>query len=171
MNLWGPRARSSLRNLPNPLPPRSLQPLSLQPLSLQPLSLQPRASNRGASAAQAPGPPQTPLVLKASRPKPEPHEATQPSQILSDPEEAHDATEPSAVLGHDEEADEEADEATQPAAAPAPAPDEAPGPQGAFDTHGWWALQKEAAREEQVRRQGSGEQNGDSVAAAEEQGR
>jgi hypothetical protein len=118
-----------------------------------------------ATAAQAPGPPQTPLVLKASRPKPEPREATQPSQILPDPEEAHDATEPSAVLSHDEEADE----ATQPAAAPAP--DEAPGPQGAFDTHGWWAQQKEAAREEQVQRQGSGEQNGDSVAAAEEQGR
>jgi hypothetical protein len=125
----------------------------------------PTAEQAAAEAPEAPEPPQTPLVLKASRPRPEPHEATQPSQILPDPGEAHDATEPSAVLGHDADADE----ATQPAAALAP--DEPPGPQGAFDTHGWWALQKEAAREEQVQRQGSGEQDGDSVAAAEEQGR
>ena len=148
----------------SPEPPAAAEPPTAEPPTAEP----PTAEH---PAAQAPGPPQTPLVLKASRPKPEPHEPTQPSQILSDPEEAHDATEPSAVLGHDEEADKEADEATQPAAVPAPAPDEAPGPQGAFDTHGWWALQKEAAREEQVRRQDSGEQNGDSVAAAEEQGR
>jgi hypothetical protein len=117
-----------------------------------------------AADAGAPEPPRTPLVLKVSRPRPEPHEPTQPSQILSDPGEGHDATEPSAILGHDEEAGE----ATQPG--PALAPDETPGPQGAFDTHGWWALQKEAAREEQVQRPGSGEQDGDSVTAAEEQG-
>ena len=145
------------------------EPPTTEPPTTEPPTTEPPTA--AATAAQAPGPPQTPLVLKASRPRPEPHEPTQPSQILSDPEEAHDATEPSAVLSHDEEADQEADQATQPAAAPALAPDEAPGPQGAFDTHGWWAQQKEAAREEQVQRQGSGEQNGDSVAAAEEQGR
>jgi hypothetical protein len=148
--------------LPATEPAAAEPPTAEHPAAEHPAAEPPTAA---ATAAQAPGPPQTPLVLKASRPKPEPHEPTQPSQILSDPEEAHDATEPSAVLSHDEEADE----ATQPAAAPAP--DEAPGPQGAFDTHGWWAQQKEAAREEQVQRQGSGEQNGDSVAAAEEQGR
>ena len=154
---------------PTAEPPTAEHPATEYPTAAPPTAEHPAAEppTAAATAAQAPGPPQTPLVLKASRPKPEPHEATQPSQILSDPEEAHDATEPSAVLSHDEEADE----ATQPAAAPALAPDEAPGPQGAFDTHGWWAQQQEAAREEQVQRQGSGEQNGDSVAAAEEQGR
>jgi hypothetical protein len=107
---------------------------------------------------QAPGPPRTMLVLKAS--KPEPHEATQPSQTLPDP----DAAEPSAVH-HD---DEDSGEATQPSATLGP--HEAPGPQGAFDTHGWWAEQKEAAREEQAHRRGSGERDDGSMAAAEEQG-
>ena len=144
--------------------PAAAEPAATEPATTEPAATEPPAAEEPPTA-EAPAPPQTPLVLKASRPKPEPHEPTQPSQILSDPEEAHDATEPSAVLGHDEEADE----ATQPDAAPAP--DEAPGPQGAFDTHGWWAQQKEAAREEQVQRQGSGEQNGNSVSAAEEQGR
>jgi hypothetical protein len=155
--------------LESPEHPAAAEPPTAEPPTAEHPSAEPPTA--AATAAQAPGPPQTPLILKASRPKPEPHEPTQPSQILSDPEAAHDATEPSAVPSHDEGADEGADEATQPAAAPALDPDEAPGPQGAFDTHGWWALQKEAAREEQVRRQGSGEQNGDSVAAAEEQGR
>jgi len=104
----------------------------------------PAAAAAAAAATQVPRPPQTRLTLKASAPKPEPHEATQPSQTLQDPGEAHDATEPSAVLGDD---GEESGEATQPSAAPVP--DEAAGPQGAFDTHGWWAEQKEAAREEQ----------------------
>jgi len=117
-----------------------------------------------AAAATAPGQPRTTMVLKASGPKqPEPHEVTQPSQALQDPGDADDATEPSAILRHD---DQESGEPTQPSATQAP--NEAPGPQGAFDTHGWWAEQKEAAREEQARRQASGEQ-GD-VAAAEEQG-
>ena len=159
-----PATEPAATELPAAEPPTAEHPATEPPTTEPPTAEPPTAA---ATAAQAPGPPQTPLVLKASRPKPEPHEPTQPSQILSDPEEAHDATEPSAALSHDEEADE----ATQPAAAPALAPDEAPGPQGAFDTHGWWAQQKEAAREEQVQRQGSGEQNGDSVAAAEEQGR
>ena len=107
-------------------------------------------------------------MLKASAPKPEPHEATQPSQTLPDPEDVHDATEPSAVLRDDEESGE----ATQPSATVAP--DEPKGPQGAFDTHGWWAEQaeqQEAARHDQPHRQASAEQEGDSMAAAEEQGR
>ena len=104
-------------------------------------------------------------MLKASAPTPEPHEATQPSQTLPDPEDVHDATEPSAVLRDDEESGE----ATQPSATVAP--DEPKGPQGAFDTHGWWAEQQEAARHDQPHRQASAGQEGDSMAAAEEQGR
>jgi len=101
-----------------------------------------------APTVPVPGPPQTPLVLKASGPKPERHEPTQPSPILPDPGEEHDAAQPSATT----------------------APDDAPGPQGAFDTHGWWAEQQEAARQEQTRRQAAGEQDDESMAAAEEQG-
>ena len=118
-----------------------------------------------AAAAATPGPQRTTMVLKASGPKPpEPHEATQPSQALQDPGDEDDATEPSAVLRDD---DNESGEPTQPSATLAPP--EAPGPQGAFDTHGWWAEQKEAAREEQARRQASGDDG--SMATAEEQGR
>ena len=107
-----------------------------------------------AEAAQVPGPPQTPLVLKASAakapPAPEPDEATQPSETLQEPE-AHDATQPSETL----------------------APHQTQGPQGAFNTHDWWAEQDRAAREETARRQAagpSGVTEDDSLAAAEEQG-
>jgi hypothetical protein len=134
----------------------------------EPLGAAEPAVAAAATAAQAPEPPRTPLVLKASAPKPEPHEATQPSQTLPDPGDVHDATESSAVLRDDEESGE----ATQPSATVAP--DEPKGPQGAFDTHGWWAEQaeqQEAARHDQPRRQASAEQEGDSMAAAEEQGR
>ena len=97
---------------------------------------------------EAPQPPRTPLVLKASPakapPAPEPHEATQPSEVLQDP----DATQPS----------------------PTQAQYETPGPQGAFDTHDWWAEQERAAREETARRQATGPSEGDSLTAAEEQG-
>jgi hypothetical protein len=108
---------------------------------------------------------QTPLVLKASGPKPppepEPHEITQPSEIpdLAPPSESLDATQPS--------------EATQENPA---TPGEVPGPQGAFDTHGWWAEQQEAAQKEQDRRKAAGESeeagapDDDPLAAAEEQG-
>jgi len=109
---------------------------------------------------EAPQPPRTPLVLKASPakapPAPEPHEATQPSEVLQDP----DATQPSEVL--------QDPDATQPS--PTQAPYETPGPQGAFDTHDWWAEQERAAREETARRQATGPSEGDSMAAAEEQG-
>ena len=106
------------------------------------------------SPPRPPEPPQTPLVLKASPakapPAPEPHEATQPSETLQDPEDP-DATQPSETL----------------------APHETQGPQGAFDTHDWWAEQERAAREEAARRQAagpSGVAEDDSMAAAEEQG-
>ena len=137
-----------------------------------------------AATAPAPGPPQTALVLKASGPKPERHEPTQPSPTLPDPESADDATLPSAVLGEGKEPNEEPSEepSEEPGEEPGGEPgeitqpsaplarDDVPGPQGAFDTHGWWAEQQEAARQEQARRQPAGEQDDESVAAAEEQG-
>jgi hypothetical protein len=95
---------------------------------------------------------QTPLVLKASGPKPPPlpesrGATTQPSEI-------HAPTEPNAVL--------------KPGT---------PGPQGTFDTHDWWAEQTEAAREERARRQAAGETDeeesgrpADDPLAAEEEG-
>ena len=61
---------------------------------------------------------QTPLVLKASGPRPafaaEPHEITQPSEILdvTQPSEVHDATQPSEV--HDATQPSEVHDATQP---------------------------------------------------------
>jgi len=125
-----------------------------------------------AATAAAPGPPQTALILKASGPRPERHEPTEPSPTRPDPEAAHDATQPSAVLGEGEEPSEGPGEGpgetTQPSAPLAR--DDVPGPQGAFDTHGWWAEQQEAARQEQARRQAAGEQDDESMAAAEEQG-
>jgi hypothetical protein len=127
--------------------------------------------------------PQTPLVLKASAakvpPPPEPDEATEPSGILQEqeqeqeadaptqPSEAHDAAQPPEAdaptqpsEAHDAAQPPEADAPTQPAETMAS--HEALGPQGAFDTHDWWAEQQAAAREEAARRQ---------AAATEEQGR
>ncbi len=92
---------------------------------------------------QPPRYPQTPLILKAKAP--EPHEVTQPSEILQDPA----ATRPSETAASYE---------TQ-------------GPQGAFNTHDWWAEQEEAAREETARRQAAVPPEDDSVPATEEQGR
>ena len=106
------------------------------------------AGTDAAATVPVPGPPQTTLTLKASGPKPERHEPTQPSPVLPDPGEDQDATQPSATT----------------------APDDAPGPQSAFDTHGWWAEQQEAAREEQARRHAPSEQDDESVTTAEEQG-
>ena len=106
------------------------------------------AATDAAPTVPVPAPPQTPLVLKASGPKPERHEPTQPSPVLPDPGEDGDATQPSATT----------------------APDDAPGPQSAFDTHSWWAEQQEAAREEQARRHAASVQDDESVAKAEEQG-
>ena len=129
--------------------------------SPEPLTAEPPAA---AAATQAPGLPRTTLILKASGPRPEPHEATQPSQVLQDPEKAHDATGPTAVPRDGEEPGE----ATQPSATLVP--DDTLGPQGSFDTHGWRAQQKEAAREERAQAHAAGEEDDDSMAAAEEQG-
>jgi len=92
---------------------------------------------------------QTPLVLKASGPKPppapEPREVTQPSVIRENAEEQedHDPTQPNSSLS----------------------------PQGSFDTHDWWAEQTEAAQKERARRQAAGETDLDTEEEAEQAGR
>jgi hypothetical protein len=92
---------------------------------------------------------QTPLVLKASGPKPPPapvpDEVTQPPLVREPAEEpeAHDPTQPNATLS----------------------------PQGSFDTHDWWAEQTEAAQKERARRQAAGETDLDTEEEAEESGR
>lgn len=92
---------------------------------------------------------QTPLVLKASGPKPppapEPREVTQPSVIreTAEEQEDRDPTQPNPALS----------------------------PQGSFDTHDWWAEQTEAAQKERARRQAAGETDLDTEEEAEEGGR
>ena len=144
----------SLLMLPRPQTPRTLR--LWRPPSLE-------------EPSQTPEPPQTPLVLKASPakapPAPEPYEATQPSETLQDPEDP-DATQPSETLQDPEDPD-----ATQPSETLAP--HETQGPQGAFNTHDWWAEQERAARDEAARRRAAGPSGAggdDSMAAAEEQG-
>jgi hypothetical protein len=143
-----------------------------EPAPEPPTAESPAQEPPAAATVAAPGPPQTALILKASGPKPERNEPTQPSPTRPDPEAALDATQPSAALGEGEkpgeEPSEEPGEITQPSAPLAR--DDVPGPQGAFDTHGWWAEQQEAARQERARRQAAGEQDDESMAAAEEQG-
>ncbi len=121
------------------------------------------------ATTQAARPPQTPLVLKASAaakapPAPEPHEATQPNEALQDPEsrEGHE--------GHEGREDQEdrAGEPTQPSETLNP--HDTQGPQGTFDTYGWWAEQKAAAREEAAQPGAGPGQGDDPLAAAEEQG-
>jgi len=137
--------------LPPPEPLRPAEPLP--PME----SLPPAADTRPEEPLQVSRQPRTPLVLKASGakapPAPEP-EATQPSEILQDPG-SHDTTEPSETLQ-----DPEPHETTQPSGTLPPHGHEAHGPQGAYDTHDWWAEQKEAAREEEAFRQAAAEEQG-----------
>jgi hypothetical protein len=160
----------------SPEPGIAAEPAPEPPTAESPAQESPAQEPPAAATAPVPEPPQTALILKASGPKPEREEPTQPSPTRPDPEAEHDATQPSAVLGEGEEPSEEpaeepgeeSSETTQPLAPLAR--DDVPGPQGAFDTHGWWAEQQEAARQEQAKSQAVGEQDDESVAAAEEQG-
>jgi hypothetical protein len=79
-------------------------------------------------AAKPPGVLVAPLPPKATQPS-----ATAPSAEASRPAQA---TQPSQTL---------------------PGSHETLGPQGAYDTYGWWAQQEEAARDEEARRQGAGQ--------------
>ena len=121
-------------------------------------AVEPAADTQPEEVLQAPRPPQTPLVLKASGakapPAPEPHEATQPSETLQDPG-PDETTQPSETLQ-----DPDPHETTQPSETLASHGHDAPGPQGAYDTHGWWAEQKEAARQEESLRQAAAEEQG-----------
>ena len=101
------------------------------------------AEPRGAHARPGPDAPDAPDAGA-----PEPAGPPQPGPAA----EPHDPTRPSATMDPD-----------------APSAEDGPGPQSAFDTHGWWAEQREAAREEQARRRAEPGQD-DDMAAVEEQG-
>ena len=91
-------------------------------------------------ASQSPRAAKAPGVLVA----PLPPKATQPSATAPSPEDsrAAAATQPSPTL---------------------PGSYDALGPQGAYDTHGWWAEQEEAAREDQARRQAAAQEAGQAL--------
>jgi len=88
-----------------------------------------------ADAPQSPRATKAPGVLVA----PLPPKATQPSATTPSPEASWPAqeTQPSQTL---------------------PGSYDALGPQAAYDTHGWWAQQEEAAREEEARRQAAAQE-------------
>ena len=95
--------------------------------------LQQELANR---VAADPAPYQSPRAAKAPGVlvAPLPHPATQPSVIAPSPEaEAHQPA-PTLAGSYDVQ-----------------------GPQGAYDTHDWWAEQEAAAREEEARRQAAGQ--------------
>jgi len=98
-------------------------------------------------AAESPDAPQSPRAAKAPGVlvAPLPQRATQPSATYPPSEAAQPAqvTQPSRTL---------------------PGSYDVQGPQGAYDTHGWWAQQEEAAREEEARRQAAAHQAGQALA-------
>jgi len=91
-------------------------------------------------APQSPRAVKPPGVLVA----PLPPKATQPSATVPSPEASRPAqsTQPSQTL---------------------PGSHEALGPQGAYDTYGWWAQQEEAARDEEARRQAAAQEAGQAL--------
>ena len=91
-------------------------------------------------APQSPRAVKPPGVLVA----PLPPKATQPSATVPSPEASRPAqsTQPSQTL---------------------PGSHEALGPQGAYDTYGWWAQQEEAARGEEARRQAATQEAGQAL--------
>jgi hypothetical protein len=99
--------------------------------------LQQQLANR---VAAEPAPYQSPRAAKAPGVlvAPLPHPATQPSAISPGAEAEAEADQPA--------------QSTQPAPTLAGSYD-VQGPQGAYDTHDWWAEQEQAAREEEARRQ------------------
>jgi hypothetical protein len=99
-------------------------------------------------ALVTPGNPDAPQSPRAKAPgvlvAPLPPKATQPSATVPSPEASRpaQATQPSQTL---------------------PGSYEALGPQGAYDTHGWWAQQEEAARDEEARRQPAAQEAGQAL--------
>ena len=107
---------------------------------------EPLAASEALRAAGNPDAPQSPRVTKAPgvlvaplHPK-----ATQPSATIPSPEASPpaQATQPSQTL---------------------PGSYDALGPQAAYDTHGWWAQQGEAARQEEARRQAAAQETGQAL--------
>ena len=110
-----------------------------------PAASEPPAASEALRAAGNPDAPQSPRakppgVLVA----PLPPKATQPPATAPSPEAPRpaQATQPSQIL---------------------PGSYDALGPQGAYDTHGWWAQQEEAAREEEARRQAAAQEAGQAL--------
>jgi len=95
---------------------------------------------RNPDAPQSPRAANAPGVLVA----PLPPKATQPSATVPSPEVSQPAaaTQPSQTL---------------------PGSYDALGPQGAYDTHGWWAQQEEAAREDEARRPAAAQEAGQAL--------
>jgi hypothetical protein len=86
---------------------------------------------QGSEAAKAPGVLVAPLPQRVAEPS-----ATAPSPEAAEPAQA---TQPSPTLAGSYDVQ---------------------GPQGAYDTHDWWAEQEEAAREEEARRQAAAQEAG-----------
>jgi hypothetical protein len=115
-------------------------PRQARPTAWDPAAFEPPQSAGNPDAPESPRAAKAPGVLVA----PLPPKATQPSATVPSPEAAQPA---------------EPAEATQPSQT---VPDwyEALGPQGEYDTHGWWAQQEQAAREEEARRQAAAQEAG-----------
>ena len=107
---------------------------------------EPLAASEALRAAGNPDAPQSPRVTKAPGVlvAPLPPKATQPSATIPSPEASPpaQATQPSQTL---------------------PGSYDALGPQAAYDTHGWWAQQGEAARQEEARRQAAAQETGQAL--------
>ena len=101
------------------------------------------ATSEAPWAAENPDAPQAPRAAKAPGVlvAPLPQRSAQPSATAPSPEAAQpgQATQPSQTL---------------------PSSYDVQGPQGAYDTHDWWAEQEEAAREEEARRQAAAQEAG-----------
>jgi hypothetical protein len=101
------------------------------------------ATSEAPWAAENPDAPQAPRAAKAPGVlvAPLPQRSAQPSATAPSPEAAQpgQATQPSQTL---------------------PSSYDVQGPQGAYDTHDWWAEQEEAAREEEARRQAGAQEAG-----------
>ena len=118
---------------PAPMAPQAPQTPLASPPALQPSLASPLPPI--AEAHQAPRINKAPGGLVA----PLPHRASPPTEVTQPAE----ATQPTEVT--------QPAEATQPAQALPASSFDVQGPQGSYDTHGWWAQQEEAEREEALR--------------------
>jgi hypothetical protein len=124
-----------------PAASEALQTAEPPAASEAPHTAEPAAASEAPRAAVNPDSPHSRIAAKAPGVlvAPLPPKATQPSATTPSPEASlpAQATQPSQTL---------------------PGSFDAQGPQGAYDTHGWWAQQEEAAREEEARRQAAAQE-------------